>query len=102
MFDTYAYFKELTASGVSPEQAEAQIAAMQEAFKQGNLTTKHDLTELRSEFKHDMVELRAELKQDMVELRSEFNTRMNLLQWMLGLVAAGVITQLIKSFFGGA
>jgi len=80
-FDTYAYIRKLKESGISEEQARAQVEALSTAFEQfqggthfSELAGKHDIREL--ELKIELV--RAELKRDMAETKAE------LIRWIIG------------------
>ncbi|MCA1323751.1 coiled-coil domain-containing protein [Herbaspirillum sp. alder98] len=75
-FDTHAYVKQLEASGVSTEQAEAHASALAQAMN----------TELS--------ELRAEMNTRFAEARGQFE----LLKWMMGFTLAGVVGILFKLF----
>lgn len=80
-FDTYAFIRKLKESGVTEEQARAQVEALSAAFEQfqgethfTDLANKHDIREL--ELKIEL--LRAELKRDMAETKAE------LIRWIIG------------------
>jgi hypothetical protein len=79
-FDTLKYSKRLRDAGVPEPQAEAQAEALAAAFD-GNreeLATKADLREL--------------------ELR--IGAQLLLLKWMTGIMLAGVLSLVMKAFFG--
>ncbi len=80
-FDTYAFIRKLKESGITEEQARAQVEALSTAFEQfqgethfSELANKHDVREL--ELKIELV--RAELKRDMAETKAE------LVRWIIG------------------
>ena len=80
-FDTYAFIRKLKDSGISEEQARAQVEALSTAFEQfqgethfTDLANKHDIREL--ELKIELV--KAELKRDMAE------TKADLIRWIIG------------------
>ena len=80
-FDTYAFIRKLKDSGISEEQARAQVEALSTAFEQfqgethfTDLADKHDIREL--ELKIELV--KAELKRDMAE------TKADLIRWIIG------------------
>jgi hypothetical protein len=84
--DTYAVVKRLTAAGLDEKQAEVIV------------NTIHDVREA------DVKSLAS--KADMRELELKIDTRfeklsgeMTLLKWMLGLVIAGIIALILKSYF---
>ena len=58
------------------------------ADAQGGLVTKHDLTEVKNEIKSDMA-VRFE--------RIDGELKLN--RWMLGVLLAGVISLILKTFF---
>ena len=69
-FDTLKAAKALRAAGFDDAQAEAVIDTVGDAVG-GNVATKADLQESRSEMKTDLQKLRSEMKADLQELRSE-------------------------------
>lgn len=75
--DTHKIIKRLEASGVPVAQAEATVEAFAEMVDagQGDLATKADLAHLEY--------------------------RISLLQWMVGLLMAGVGSLILKAFFHG-
>lgn len=80
-FDTYAFIRKLKESGITEEQARAQVEALSTAFEQfqgethfTDLADKHDIREL--ELKIELV--KAELKRDMAE------TKADLIRWIIG------------------
>jgi uncharacterized phage infection (PIP) family protein YhgE len=85
-FDTLAFANKLKAVGMDPKIAEAQAELQADVLNElsiGQLATKKDvqelktdMRELRTELKTDMQELRTELKSDMQELRTELKTDM--------------------------
>ncbi|MBF0473903.1 MAG: DUF1640 domain-containing protein [Nitrospirae bacterium] len=85
-FDTHVFIKRLKDAGISEPQAEAMSDAFKEAQQGsiGELSTKQDIKEI----KHEMKEL---------ELRLE--SKIALLQWMVGIMLAGVISLILKAFF---
>ncbi len=96
-FDTYAFIRKLKESGISEEQARAQVEALSTAFEQfqggthfSELANKHDVREL--ELKIELV--RAELKRDMAETKAE------LIRWIIGVgfLQTALITSLVLSY----
>ena len=79
-FDTHKAVKELQEAGFDEGQAEAVVATVGAAFV-GNVATKQDLTELRSDLRSEMQALGSELRSEMQamgsELRSEMQTQGN-------------------------
>jgi hypothetical protein len=99
-FDTYAFIRKLKESGISEEQARAQVEALSTAFEQfqveshyTDLASKHDIREL--ELKIELV--RAELKRDMAETKAE------LIRWIVGagFLQTALITALLLKLSAG-
>lgn len=99
-FDTYAFIRKLKESGISEEQARAQVEALSTAFEQfqgelhyTDLATKPDIREL--ELKIELV--RAELKRDMAETKAE------LIRWIVGagFLQTALITALLLKLSAG-
>ena len=80
-FDTLAFADKLKESGMLPAQAEAQARAMAAALdaSRQDLATKADLNEFKA------------------EVRGEFL----LLKWMVGVIVAGVMALVLKTFLHG-
>ncbi|MCS6786539.1 MAG: CCDC90 family protein [Thiobacillaceae bacterium] len=78
-FDTHKFVRRLREAGLPESQAEAQREAWSEAMDT-HLATKPDIARL-------------ELK--LVEHDGEFK----LIKWMLGLLLAGVLALVLKTFF---
>ncbi|CCD30036.1 Phage-related protein [Candidatus Glomeribacter gigasporarum BEG34] len=76
-FDTLEFVDELEKSGIPEKQARALAAAVRKAHESSDLATKADLREL--------------------ELR--LSGEMKLLKWILGFIAAGVASLVLKAFF---
>ncbi len=83
-FDTLKYADRLEAAGVPPQQAKAEAQALAEVLSSSEVASARDLERLEAQ---------------IVLLRTEMNSRFTLLQWMLGLLLAGVASLIIKSFF---
>ncbi|MFI3197406.1 MAG: DUF1640 domain-containing protein [Methylococcaceae bacterium] len=76
----------LKIAGFDQKQSETVIRVIAEA--QDGLVTKHDLTEAKNEIKSDM------------NVRFErIDGELKLNRWMLGVLLAGVLSIVIKSFF---
>lgn len=69
--DTLKVAKRLREAGFTEPQAEAVIAAVQEATEGGDLATKIDIGDLRTGLKAEIAAVRTELKAEMADLRSE-------------------------------
>jgi hypothetical protein len=84
-FDTLAFADKLKESGMPAAQAEAQARAMAAALEASrqDVATKADLQALESK-----------LETRFAKLEGEFM----LVKWMLGLIVAGVVALVMKSF----
>jgi len=90
------YLKDLKASGVPEEQAEAQLIAL-ESMLQG-LATKSDLKAEIKDVKAEIKALRTELKSDIKEVKSELKYFM--VYSILGFIYAPIIVGVILKYFG--
>jgi hypothetical protein len=90
-FDTLKYAERLEAGGVPPQQAKAEAQALAEVLSSPEVASARDIERL--EAKLDL------LRSDFGLLRSDLTGKYTLLQWMLGLLLAGVASLVIKSFF---
>ncbi len=89
-FDTLRYVKTLKAAGIPDAQAEAFAEAQQEILSEcltTTLATKADLQEVKAEI--------AEIKFTIKILTS----RVNRLDWMMGLLLTGMASLVVKAFF---
>jgi hypothetical protein len=82
-FDTLKYADRLEAGGFSAQQAKAEAQALAEVLSSSEVASARDIERLENQ---------------IVLLRTEMNSRFTLLQWMLGLLLAGVASLVIKSF----
>ncbi len=81
-FDTLELVDKLKTAGISAEQAESIVRVIAEA--QNELATKQDLKELSQ----------------ALEVRFErIDGQFALLKWMMGILIAGVMSIVIKTFF---
>jgi hypothetical protein len=83
-FDTLKYAERLEAGGFSPQQAKAEAQALADILSSSEVASARDIERLEAK-----IEL----------LRSDLTGKFVLLQWMLGLMLAGVASLVIKSFF---
>jgi len=90
-FDALKYAERLEAGGVPPQQARAEAQALAEVLSSAAVASARDLERL--EAKIDL------LRSDFGLLRSDLSGKFTLLQWMLGLLLAGVASIVIKSLF---
>ncbi len=85
-FDMLALVDKLKIAGFDQKQSETVIRVIAEA--QDGLVTKHDLTEAKNEIKSNM------------NVRFErIDGELKLNRWMLGVLLAGVLSIVVKSFF---
>jgi hypothetical protein len=86
-FDTFKFVEHLTAAGVPPGQAKAEVEALTEALQSSalDLATKDDL-------KLAVADLRSELHKEIRDLK------VDLIKWMTGalIAQAAVIATLVK------
>ncbi len=97
-FDTLKYSERLEAGGFSPQQAKAEAQALAEVLSSSEVVSARDLDRLEGKIdllRSDFNVLRGEVNGKFTELNGKFT----LLQWMLGLLLAGVASLVIKSFF---
>ena len=99
-FDTYAFIRKLKESGITEEQARAQVEALSTAFEQfqaelhfTDVATSRDIREL--ELKIEL--LKAELKRDIAENKAE------LIRWIVGagFLQTALITALLLKVSAG-
>jgi hypothetical protein len=83
-FDTHKFVRKLRTAGFEEAQAEAVADAFSEAQGESDLVTKRDISELRRDIDVRFERLDGELK---------------LNRWMLGILIAGVMSLVLKSFF---
>jgi hypothetical protein len=83
-FDTLKYAERLEEGGVPPQQAKAEAQALAEVLAASEVASARDIERLESK-----IEL----------LRSDLSGKFTLIQWMLGLLLAGVASIVIKTFF---
>ena len=85
-FDTLDLVDKLKTAGLAQAQAEAVVRVIAEA--QDGLVTKHDLADAKNEIKAEM------------SVRFErIDGELKLNRWMLGVLLAGVISLVLKTFF---
>ncbi len=88
-FDTLKYVERLEKAGVTRDHAKAEAEALADVLSTGTqeLSTKHNISDVRSE---------------MREMRTEINGEMKLIRWMVGLslaLSSGILALLAKLFF---
>ena len=83
-FDTHKFIRKLRTAGFEEAQAEAVADAFTDAQGESDLATKRDISELRRDIDVRFERIDGELK---------------LNRWMLGILIAGVMSLVLKSFF---
>ncbi len=83
-FDTHKLIRKLRTAGFEEAQAEAVADAFTDAQGESDLATKRDISELRRDIDVRFERIDGELK---------------LNRWMLGILIAGVMSLVLKSFF---
>lgn len=83
-FDTLKYAERLELAGVPPQQAKAEAQAPAEGLSSSEVASARDIECLEAQ---------------LMLWRTELNGKFTLLQWMLGILLAGVASLVIKSFF---
>ncbi|MCS6786538.1 MAG: hypothetical protein NZ524_05855 [Thiobacillaceae bacterium] len=76
-FDTHQFVRKLRQQGFTEQQAEALAEALAEAQREAELLTRKDL------------------QIELAPIRSDIQ----LIKWMLGLLLAGVLALVLKTFF---
>jgi hypothetical protein len=114
-FDTHAYIKRLKAAGFNEKQAEAQSELQAEvlsslvteklATKDDLLRIEQDLLRIEHALREDMLLSEGRLKESIMILESQtkqefirLDGKFNLLHWMFGILLAGMVALLFKSF----
>lgn len=82
-FDTHKFIRKLRTAGFEEAQAEAVADAFSDAQGESDLATKRDISDLRRD-----IDVRFE--------RIDGDLKLN--RWMLGILIAGVMSIVIKSF----
>src|SRR5260363_143824 len=83
-FDTHKFVRTLKGAGFNEKQAEALTDAVRESQAFSEVATKSDLRELELRIEAKFVNVDGELK---------------FLKWILGFIAAGVASLVLKAFF---
>ena len=105
--DTLKIAKRLREAGFTDPQAEAVVAAVQEAAEGVDFATRGDLDQVRSELKAEIAALRSELKADIAALRSELRQvelrleakiealRSDILNRIFGLILGALVVNIV-------
>ena len=97
-FDTHKFIRTIKASGLPENQAEAIAEAFRTAQVESDPVTKTDLTAHDADLRHALQDTEQRLKEQFDLLGRDLTGKFTLLQWMLGLLLAGVASIVIKSF----
>ena len=100
-YDTHGTSKELEAAGMERNQAEAVAITQREgnlATKSDNNEVKSELSALRTEFKFELSALRTELKSGLSEIKSE---RKSQFRWMMSMQILTFLAVLALFFKNG-
>jgi DNA-binding transcriptional MerR regulator len=98
--DTLKVAKRLREAGFTEPQAEAVIAAVQEATEGADLATKIDIGDLRTELKADIAALRTELKAEIADLRSELRQSELRLEAKIESIKADILNRVFGLILG--
>ena len=98
--DTLKVAKRLRAAGFTEPQAEAVVAAVQEATEGADLATKTDIAELRTELKAEIAELRTEFKAEIADLRSELRQAELRLEAKIEAIKADILNRVFGLILG--
>lgn len=100
-FDTHAFVKKLTASGVPEPQGEVHAQALADLVND-QLATRRDLEEMRIASQHDLAELEARLRHELsqmeLRLRSETDKSLREPELRLTLRVGGMVAASIAIF----
>ena len=94
--DTLKVAKRLREAGFTEPQAEAVIAAVQEATGGAELATKTDIADIRAE----IADLRAELKAEIADLRSELRQSELRLEAKIEAIKADILNRIFGLILG--
>jgi ribosomal protein L29 len=98
--DTLKVAKRLREAGFTEPQAEAVVAAVQEATGGADLATKTDIADLRSALKAEIADLRSELKAEIADLRSELRQTELRLEAKIEAIKADILSRVFGLILG--
>jgi ribosomal protein L29 len=98
--DTLKVAKRLQAAGFSDPQAEAVVAAVQEAEASSDLVRKGDLDAARNELKTEIADLRAELAGLRTELKADIREAELRLEAKIEAVKADILNRVFAMILG--
>jgi hypothetical protein len=94
--DTLKVARRLQAAGFTEPQAEAVLAAVQEAAAGADLATRADLNALRVELKAEIADLRSELRQSELRLEAKLESiKAEILNRVFGLILGALVVNII-------
>ena len=94
--DTLKVAKRLREAGFTEPQAEAVVAAVQEATGGADLATKTDIVDLRSALKAEIADLRSELRQTELRLEAKIETiKADILSRVFGLILGTLVVNIV-------
>jgi hypothetical protein len=94
--DTLKVAKRLREAGFTEPQAEAVIAAVQEATGGAELATKADIADLRAELKAEIADLRSELRQSELRLAAKIEAiKADILNRIFGLILGTLVVNIV-------
>jgi len=94
-FDTLAFVTKLEGRGFTVEQATGISDALKDVVGNTDLASKADLKEI----KNDLNATRADLKAEIEKLDLRIKAEIAPLKWITGVMAAGIISLVMKTFF---
>lgn len=98
-FDTHKLVRQLQDAGFPEKQAELIIEVVWLSREDVDAAVRAAVAAQDTEQRHSLQEVERRLDAKLDLLRSDMNGKFTLLQWMLGLVLAGIASLVIKSFF---
>ncbi len=98
--DTLKVAKRLREAGFTDPQAEAVVAAVQDAAEGAEFATKGDLVEARTELKAEIAALRADLKTQIEAVRSEQRESALRLEARIEAIKADILNRVFSLILG--
>jgi len=98
--DTLKVAKRLREAGFTDPQAEAVVAAIQDAAEGAEFATKGDLVEARTELKAEIAALRADLKTQIEAVRSEQRESALRLEARIEAIKADILNRVFSLILG--
>jgi hypothetical protein len=103
-FDTLKLARKLESAGMASKQAQDTSAALSESFSEwlslGNIATREDLQEVKTELKSEIAEVKTELKTEIAEVKADIQaTKAEILKWLFGAIGTQTVV-LLGALFG--